>query len=52
MVVLNENIHEFDYAEKIASSFTAAGVMKIYSEVCKTMDELSQNSNLSNSIVL
>ncbi len=40
-----------EYAEKIASTFTAAGVMKIYDEICRTMEELSQNSNLTNSLV-
>jgi len=40
-----------EYAEKIASTFTAAGVMRIYDEICKTRDEVSQNSNLTNSLV-
>ncbi len=42
---------DIEYAEKIASTFTAAGVMKIYDELCKTREEVSQNSNLTNSLV-
>ncbi len=40
-----------EYAEKIASAFTAAGVMMIYNEICRTRNELTMNANLTNSLI-
>ncbi len=39
--------NDYEYACSVASSFTAAGVMKIYDEICRTRNETMLNANLN-----
>ena len=39
-----------DDVRSVAASFTAAGVVRMYDEICRTRTELSSNANLSNTL--
>ena len=39
--------NDYEYACTVASNFTAAGVMAIYDEICRTRIEAMQNANLN-----
>ena len=41
---------DIGYARKIAANFTSAGVMNLYSELCRAREDLMSNLNLNNTL--
>ncbi|MBE6671573.1 MAG: hypothetical protein E7593_05160 [Ruminococcaceae bacterium] len=42
---------DVDYAQRMASRFTSAAVMKLYDELCCAKEELTMNANVNNLLV-
>ncbi len=43
--------NDYDYVAELASKFTAAAIMTIYDELCRTRFEVYGNANLNNTLV-